>query len=155
MSLKFLRLFLPVLLTGCLGLTTFQVVSSVDDGQYQTLPLIEITVGDLPLKVEYAYTFEQRAMGLMYRKSMCEQCGMLFKFSGSKKASMWMQNTFLALDVAFIRSDGVITDIKPMQPQDLTSVGASQAVLYALEMNQGWYAKHGIKVGDKMVIKAQ
>tara|TARA_R110000744_G_scaffold23002_3_gene58577 strand:- start:17 stop:484 length:468 start_codon:yes stop_codon:yes gene_type:complete len=155
MSLKFLRLFFPVLLAGCFGLATFQAASSVDDGQYQSLPLIEIIVGDIPLEVEYAYTFEQRAMGLMYRKSMCEQCGMLFKFSGSKKASMWMQNTFLALDVAFIRSDGVITDIKPMQPQDLTSVGASQAVLYALEMNQGWYAKHGINVGDKMVIKAQ
>ena len=62
-----------------------------------------------------------------------------------------MQNTFLALDVAFITSDGVITDIKPMQPHDLTSVGASEAVLYALEMNQGWFAKNGIKVGDKII----
>ncbi|GAC34035.1 DUF192 domain-containing protein [Paraglaciecola polaris] len=155
MSLKCLRLLMPLLLTGCFSLASFQAVSAADNEQYQTLPLVNITVKNVPLEVEYAHTFEQRAAGLMYRKSMCQQCGMLFKFSGSKKASMWMQNTFIALDVAFIRSDGVIADIKPMQPHDLTSVGASQAVLYALEMNQGWYAKNGIKVGDTMLIKAQ
>ncbi|QHJ13242.1 hypothetical protein FX988_03503 [Paraglaciecola mesophila] len=149
MTFKFLRC---VLLVGCFTLL-IQVVNAQEATQHQTLPTVQITLQDITLEVEYAHTFEQRAMGLMYRKTLCGQCGMLFKFSGSKKASMWMQNTFLALDVAFITSDGVITDIKPMQPHDLTSVGASQAVLYALEMNQGWFAKNGIKVGDKMVIK--
>ena len=66
--------------------------------------------------------------------------------------SLWMKNTFIALDVAFIKANGEITDIKPMQPEDLTTVGASTDVLYALEMNQGWFAKHGIKVGDKLTI---
>ncbi|GAC03715.1 MAG: DUF192 domain-containing protein [Paraglaciecola chathamensis] len=152
MTFKFLRLFCCVLLVGSFTLP-IQAVNAQEAKQHQTLPTVKITLQDIPLEVEYAHTFEQRAMGLMYRKTLCEQCGMLFKFSGSKKASMWMQNTFLALDVAFITSDGVITDIKPMQPHDLTSVGASEAVLYALEMNQGWFAKNGIKVGDKMVIK--
>lgn len=150
MIFKFLRLLFCVLI-GSFTLS-IQAVNAQEATQHQTLPTVEITLQKIPLEVEYAHTFEQRAMGLMYRKTLCEQCGMLFKFSGSKKASMWMQNTFLALDVAFITSDGVITDIKPMQPHDLTSVGASQAVLYALEMNQGWFAKNGIKVGDKMVI---
>jgi uncharacterized membrane protein (UPF0127 family) len=152
MTLKQLRLFICVMLVGCFGVAS-QAVNAKDSAQYQKLPTVGIIVKTIPLEVEYAQTFEQRAMGLMYRKTLCEQCGMLFKFSGSKRASMWMQNTFLPLDVAFITSDGVITDIKPMQPHDLTSVGASQAVLYALEMNQGWFAKNDIKVGEKMAFK--
>lgn len=153
MLIKPLRLFTSVLLAGFFSLSVMLGANAQENESYQTLPLVSITIGQQPLEVEYAYTFEQRAKGLMFRKTLCSQCGMLFKFSDAKKASMWMQNTFLALDVAFITSDGVITDIKPMQPQDLTSVGASQAVLYALEMNQGWFAKNGVKVGDRLVIK--
>jgi uncharacterized membrane protein (UPF0127 family) len=153
MLIKPLRLFTSVLLAGFFSLSVMLGANAQENESYQTLPLVSITIGKQPLEVEYAYTFEQRAKGLMFRKTLCNQCGMLFKFSGVKKASMWMQNTFLALDVAFITSDGVITDIKAMQPHDLTSVGASQAVLYALEMNQGWFAKNDIKVGDRLVIK--
>ena len=153
MLIKPLRLFTSVLLAGFFSLSVMLGANAQENESYQTLPLVSITIGQQPLEVEYAYTFEQRAKGLMFRKTLCSQCGMLFKFSGAKKASMWMQNTFLALDVAFITSDGVITDIKAMQPHDLTSVGASQAVLYALEMNQGWFAKNGVKVGDRLVIK--
>ena len=66
---------------------------------------------------------------------------------------MWMKNTYIPLDVAFIDKKGTITDIKPLQPHDLTSVGASTKVMYALEMNQGWFARHDIQVGDHIVIK--
>jgi uncharacterized membrane protein (UPF0127 family) len=65
---------------------------------------------------------------------------------------MWMKNTLMPLDVAFIRADGKITDIKAMQPHDLTTIASSQPVLYAWEMNQGWFAKNAIKVGDMVVI---
>jgi uncharacterized membrane protein (UPF0127 family) len=53
--------------------------------------------------------------------------------------------------VAFIRVDGKITDIKAMQPHDLTSIGSSEPVLYAWEMNQGWFAQNSIQVGDTVV----
>ena len=102
--------------------------------------------------VEYAQTFEQRARGLMYRKSLCEDCGMLFRFSAPKRASMWMKNTFIPLDVAFIDRNGVITDIKALEPHNLDSVGASKEVIYALEMNQGWFARQNIKVGDQIIV---
>lgn len=106
-----------------------------------------------PYTVEYAKSMRQRAQGLMFRKSLCDDCGMLFQFSPPKQASMWMKNTFVALDVAYIDSNGVITDIKPLQPHDLNAVAASTKVLYALEMNQGWFAQQGIKVGDSVTIK--
>lgn len=112
-----------------------------------------IEVAGKSLPVEFANTPEQRARGLMYRQSLCEDCGMLFRFVPVRQASMWMKNTFVPLDVAFIDGNGVITDIKPLMPQDLTSVGASKAVMYALEMNQGWFAANNIRVGDHISIK--
>ena len=113
---------------------------------------IQLTINDIDLTLEYADTKKLRNRGLMYRKMLCEQCGMLFKFDKEKHVSMWMKNTYLPLDVAFIQQNGIITDIKPMTPHDLTSVTASKNVLYALEMNQGWFNKHEINVGDKIDI---
>lgn len=113
----------------------------------------DIVINQISLQVEYADTRELRNRGLMYRKSMCDDCGMLFNFQYEYPAGMWMKNTFIALDVAFIKANGEISDIKPMQPHDLTTVGASTNVLYALEMNQGWFAEHGIRIGDKLTIE--
>lgn len=113
---------------------------------------IVVELNQIKLHVEYADTLKLRNRGLMYRKEMCGDCGMLFKFDYAKRASMWMKNTFIPLDVAFIKSDGRITDIRAMQPHDLTAVGASENVIYALEMNQGWFKKQGINVGDRIKI---
>ena len=66
-----------------------------------------------------------------------------------------MKNTFVPLDLAYITVDGSIVDIKQLQPHDLNSVVSSQEVLFALEMNQGWFAKNGIKVGDKISIEGR
>ncbi|PKG96086.1 DUF192 domain-containing protein [Paraglaciecola sp. MB-3u-78] len=115
-------------------------------------PQIQVEVKQQVYPLEYANTFELRAQGLMHRENMCENCGMLFNFQQNKTAGMWMKNTLIPLDVAFIRQDGKITDIKAMQPHDLTNIGSSERVLYAWEMNQGWFAKNAIKVGDTVVI---
>ncbi|MFQ3196770.1 MAG: uncharacterized membrane protein (UPF0127 family) [Paraglaciecola sp.] len=126
---------------------------SLTAAQIRETPLVGIIINDKTVQVEYAATFAQRSMGLMHRQSLCQQCGMLFKFSNAKMASMWMKNTLIPLDVAFIRSDGVITDIRALQPHNLTSVGSSEEVLFALEMNQGWFKTHGIAVGDTVQIQ--
>lgn len=115
-------------------------------------PQIQVKVKQQVYPLEYANTFELRAQGLMHREQMCESCGMLFNFKQVKRASMWMKNTLIPLDVAFIRPDGKITDIKVMQPHDLTPIGSSQPVLYAWEMNQGWFAKNAIQIGDTVNI---
>lgn len=104
------------------------------------------------LNVEYADTWDLRAQGLMFRETLCEQCGMLFKFDRERMISMWMKNTLLPLDVAFFKKSGEIVDIKQMKPLDLTSVPSSQPVIYALEMNQGWFAANNIKEGDSIKV---
>jgi hypothetical protein len=111
-----------------------------------------IVVKDKPLNVEFAHNFEQRARGLMYRDALCEDCGMLFEFDYARTAGFWMKNTFIPLDIAYIDGQGVIADIKPMYPLLLKSVSSSRDVLYALEMNQGWFEKQGIAVGDRIQI---
>ena len=116
-------------------------------------PQIQVKVKQNMYSLEYANTFELRAQGLMHREQMCESCGMLFNFQRVIQANMWMKNTLIPLDVAFIRADGKITDIKAMQPHDLTTIGSSESVLYAWEMNQGWFAKNAIKVGDTVTIR--
>lgn len=116
---------------------------------------INIAFADKALQVEFADSFEERALGLMHRKSLCTDCGMLFQFDSERIASIWMKNTFVPLDLAYITVDGSIVDIKQLQPHDLNSVVSSQEVLFALEMNQGWFAKNGIKVGDKISIEGR
>lgn len=118
----------------------------------QAFPEILVEVNGKTLTLEYAESFELRAQGLMFRKSLCGDCGMLFNYHQSKMAGMWMKNTFIPLDVAFIRQDGVITDIKAMQPHDETTTASSEKVLYAWEMNQGWFKRNNISVGDKVVV---
>ncbi|MFA3792985.1 DUF192 domain-containing protein [Aliiglaciecola sp. SL4] len=113
----------------------------------------KVKINEIELTVEYAKSFEQRARGLMYRKELCNSCGMLFNFSRPRIGGMWMKNTFIPLDVAYIDEQGVITDILGMQPHDLTSINSSTEVLYALEMNLGWFAKHNVKVGDVVNVK--
>jgi uncharacterized membrane protein (UPF0127 family) len=139
-----------VYLILCLHLALFSIGLSAQSLKTVNFDQIGVSVHSKLIKLEYAQTFEQRAQGLMHRESMCKQCGMLFNFNQVKHASMWMKNTLIPLDVAFIREDGVITDIKAMYAHDLTAVGSSEKVQYAWEMNQGWFKNNGIAVGDKV-----
>lgn len=129
----------------CLSLNAKEPASSFPD--------ISVQIQGKVLVLEYANTFELRSQGLMFRKSMCNDCGMIFNFKQIKMASMWMQNTFIPLDVAFIRQDGTITDIKAMQPHDENTTSSSEKILYAWEMNQGWFKNNNISVGDKVFIQ--
>ena len=104
---------------------------------------ITLEIAEQEYTVEYAQSFEQRAQGLMFRTTLCDNCGMFFKFDSEKFAGMWMKNTNVPLDVAFIDRNGVITDIKPLTPHSLKSVGSSK----------GWFAEHKVSVGDRITIK--
>jgi uncharacterized membrane protein (UPF0127 family) len=121
---------------------------SFADPTDSVFPNVQVQVKKNVYGVEYANTFELRAQGLMHREEMCQSCGMLFNFQQVKRAGMWMKNTLIPLDVAFINPDGKITDIKAMKPHDLSTTSSSEPVLYAWEMNQGWFAQNGIQVGD-------
>ncbi|GGO68746.1 DUF192 domain-containing protein [Bowmanella pacifica] len=114
---------------------------------------VQVSVADKQLELELAQSFEARARGLMHREALCADCGMLFEYTEPRVVSMWMKNTLIPLDVAFVDKQGRILVIKQMQPHDLTPVDSERLASYAWEMNQGWFAKHGVKAGDRVVFK--
>lgn len=134
--------FVPALICALLLGTAF----AVEFGR------IDVQIGEKLLSVEYAQSFEQRAKGLMHREDMCAACGMLFRYSKPRIASMWMKNTYIPLDIAFIKTDGTIVDIVQMTPHDLTPIRSTEEVLFALEMNLGWFEKNEIGEGHVMKI---
>lgn len=125
--------------------------------EMQTLALaIHSEGGPHRLEVEVAETASQRQRGLMERESLPEKSGMLFRFENEQSANnaFWMYRTLIPLDIAFIDSDGRIVAINTMQPcessspSDCPSYPAGAAYHSALEVNGGYFAERGIKVGD-------
>ncbi len=100
------------------------------------------------LQVEVADTDAERQRGLMERTALGQNRGMLFVFDSEQTLSFWMKNTLIPLSVAYIDSEGRIIDIQDMQPLDETSHPSAEPAQYALEVNQGYFAEHGIEVGD-------
>ena len=106
------------------------------------------------VSAELATTPEQREVGLMYRASMPEDSGMLFVFPSEQSLSFWMRNTALPLSIAFIASDGTILNIQDMQPYDDQNFHNSAGpARYALEVNQGWFAKAGVSAFPQAVTR--
>lgn len=115
-----------------------------------TLPRVKLGAGMYQIDVQVASTPEQRMTGLMFRREMPQYEGMLFVFEFPAQQCFWMKNTLLPLTAAFVADDGRIVNLENMQPQTETSHCSKEPVRYVLEMNQGWFAKRGIKAGSKL-----
>ena len=102
------------------------------------------------ITAQLAVTPEQRQTGLMFRKEMPQQEGMLFVFEQVAQQCFWMRNTLLPLTAAFIADDGTIVNLADMKPQTTDSHCSAKPVRYVLEMNQGWFAKKGIQAGARL-----
>jgi uncharacterized membrane protein (UPF0127 family) len=113
-----------------------------------TLAIERTGADDVQIKVEIARTGEERSKGLMHRKNLPDGEGMIFVFERDEQHSFWMKNTFIPLSIAYITSDGRITEIKDMYPHDENPVYSSRSVRYALEVPQGWFGRAGIRPGD-------
>lgn len=127
---------------GCAG------ASAQDDPQ--RLPSITLGAGMHLIQAEVAQTPEQRAIGLMHRRSMETNRGMLFVFESASTQCFWMKNTLLPLSIAFLADDGSVVNVADMKPQTLDSHCSDKPVRFALEMNLGWFAKRGIKSGSRL-----
>jgi uncharacterized protein len=114
------------------------------------LPVVQLQAGMYNIRAQVAATGEQRANGLMHRKEMPQHEGMLFVFEQPSPQCFWMKNTLLPLSIAFVADDGTVVNIDEMKPQTLESHCSAKPVRYVLEMNQGWFAKRGIKAGFKL-----
>ena len=115
------------------------------------LETIKISAGMHVITAQVAMSPEQRQIGLMLRKEMRQQEGMIFVFEQPAKQCFWMKNTLLPLTAAFLADDGRIVNLVDMKPQSLDAHCSDEPVRYVLEMNQGWFAKKGIKAGNKLV----
>lgn len=127
---------------GILGL-----VAAATAGAQTAMPVMELTAGFHRIEAEVAATPDHRQTGLMHRKAMPAQHGMLFVFPQSYRHCMWMRNTLLPLSVAFMDDKGVILNIEDMKPQTENNHCAVKDARYALEMNLGWFKARGIGVG--------
>lgn len=157
--MKIILLFASIMiLTNCQQ----QVDSSLSTPSNTLPPLRTVTmnVGNTVIDVEVAITYQEQMQGLMHRESMPENHGMLFVYSQPKYMSFWMKNTFIPLSIAYIREDGIIGNIEDMVPQQGTMTpveryNSKYKSLYALEMNQGWFEKQGVKAGDRIEIPTE
>ena len=114
----------------------------------QSLPRIPLYIDDKEIWVEVAQTPEERSFGLMGRKHLGRDEGMLFIFETEDYHGFWMKDTLLPLSIAFIGRNGRIVWVTDMKPLTLDSHVPPRPILYALEMNKGWFSSHGVKVGD-------
>jgi uncharacterized membrane protein (UPF0127 family) len=116
----------------------------------QPLPSVQLNAGMHLIRAEVAADVPTRTQGLMHRKSLGQNDGMLFVFDEAAIHCMWMKNTLIPLSVAFLDERGAIINIADMQPHSEQSHCAAKPARYALEMNRGWFAQRGIKPGAKL-----
>ena len=124
-------------------------VASAQDGP-QKLAQVRLNAGIHNINAELASTPQQREIGLMFRNAMPANDGMLFVFEQPGQQCFWMRNTLIPLSVAFIGDDGSVVNIDDMKPQTLDSHCSAKPVRFVLEMNEGWFAKRGIRAGSRL-----
>ena len=115
------------------------------------LPRVEIRAGMHLIQAEVAADGPTRQRGLMMRERLGPNEGMLFVFEQKAGHCFWMKNTLIPLSIAFLDDDGAIVNIADMQPHAEDSHCPVRPVRYALEMEQGWFARRGLKPGVRLV----
>lgn len=141
-----LALAAALVLTGCAGGRNEAV------GAARLEPLAVVTAqGRAEFQVEVVDTAESRSQGLMYRKELAPDRGMLFDFKRPQEVAFWMRNTLIPLDMIFIRSDGrILTIARNAIPHDETPVPSEGVILGVLEIPGGRAAELGLQPGDKV-----
>ena len=106
----------------------------------------------IKLSVEIADTDRKRMLGLMNRRILKQNSGMLFQFPYKKKMNFWMKNTYIPLSIAYINQNGIINEIYNMKPLDVSvTYPSGKPAKYALEVNHGWFKKNNISLGNRII----
>jgi len=124
-------------------------IPKAEEGRPQPrLITLKLWIGTNEVTAEIAHTMPQIMTGMMWRTNMAEMDGMLFVFAQPHRAQFWMRNTLLPLSCAYIDPEGTILELHEMKARDETPIPAgSDQVQYVLEMNKGWFDRHGITPG--------
>ena len=114
-----------------------------------------IKVGDQVVRMQFAVRPAEMQRGLMGRRDLGPDDGMIFVYDKPQQMSFWMRNTPTPLDIGFFRSDGTLAEIYPLHPFDENTVISRSADLrFAVEVNQGWYKANGVMPGARLDLKA-
>jgi len=116
----------------------------------QAASLLPLRIGEAVMQAEFADTEDERRQGLMHRRELPQERGMLFRFPQLGTHCLWMKNTPLPLSAAFMDDQGRIVDILDLQPLSLDIRCARRPSRFALEANQGWFEQRGIAIGDRV-----
>ena len=146
------RIILAWLALALVGFATHLAVAQpAPAGGLESLTIVTAGGKRNAFQVEVMRTPDQRAKGLMFRNYMPSDRGMLFDFADSEPVAMWMQNTYIPLDMLFIRADGTIARIaERTEPLSTRTIPSGEPVLSVLEINGGVAETLGIKPGDKV-----
>jgi uncharacterized membrane protein (UPF0127 family) len=111
--------------------------------------VITTTKGQFPFDIELALTPPQMAQGLMYRRTLAADAGMLFDYGDPQPIALWMKNTFIPLDMIFVAKDGKVVDLHERAvPMSLDTIESKVAAKAVIEVNAGTVARLGLQVGD-------
>lgn len=128
-----------------------QLATQNQDGINDT---IQVRLGKKTILVEIADTKQKRSLGLMYRKKLKPDHGMLFVFPQEDYQTFWMKNTFIPLSIGYFNEDGILLETFEMKPNQTEEVYSSkEKAIYALEMEAGWFSKNKINPGAVLILE--
>lgn len=144
------RIALAVACCALASLSSLSPMPAWAQDQAQHLPTTTLGAGMYNIKAEVARSEQEHEIGLMFRTSMGNNEGMIFIFGRAGQQCFWMKNTLIPLAVAFIADDGTVVNVDEMKAQTLDPHCSTKPVRFVLEMNTGWFTKHGVKAGSKL-----
>ncbi len=126
-------------------------VTGCEDASVSRDAYLPLQVGSVALEAQLAMDQATQQKGLMNRESLGENQGMLFLSERPRQQSYWMRNTLIPLDIGFFTEDGILREVYPLFPRVEDPVKSRRDdIVYALEMNRGWFKANGVKVGDQL-----
>ena len=142
-------------LAACAREKTSAAATAASAATKSVVDFFPIKVGDRVVRMQLAVRSAEMQRGLMERRDLGNDEGMIFVYDKPQQMTFWMRNTPTPLDIGFFRSDGTLAETYPLHPFDETTVASrSRDLRFALEMNQGWYKANRVKPGDQLDLKA-
>ncbi len=141
--MRIFKIFGSAFFVAILVVAIWQVRASNPD-------IMSIKLGELEITADIADNPAEQARGLMYKKSMPKEKGMIFIYKNPQKVSFWMKNTYIPLDIIFVGEDKIIKRISQGKPMDETYIPSGEVIKYVIEVNQGIANLVGLEVGQKI-----
>jgi uncharacterized membrane protein (UPF0127 family) len=138
-----------VTLALLLGVPSCNTDEPADQGE---AGVVKMKIGRETFSLEVADTPKKQQLGLMHRKSMPQDRGMIFVFPEEQERSFWMKNTLIPLDIIYLDAGGKVVSVKQMKPLDESSVPSDGPAKYAVELNQGAAKRAGVAAGDVLTV---